>query len=424
MRGKKLFLWGIFSLFMLFMLTACSGETTSSEDSSSVRDEEAGNVAQGVTEDEILIGHIGPQTGPVAIYDIVRKGIDSYFKYVNENGGVNGRQLKLIAYDDQYQPAKTVQVAKRLVEEDQVFATVGNVCTPCNTAIKDYIVEQGIPMVFLGTGANQFFDPALPNYFGSDILNYRIEAQVFLDFAINKLDAKTIAISYQNDDYGKEGLEAVRAAISNYPGVEIVAEVAHLATDTEFSSQAQKLQEANPDAILQFSTPNPAANMKKAMHKIGLTEPAFIVSSVGANDNNLFELAGKDVWEGTYSGATFPMPEVVPDDEEMQLFVERFSNDYPNEPTAGFSQVGWAAAQVLVENIKRTGDELTWENFIESFYTFDNWDGSLYAGVSFSENNHYGLTSMFMTQAQNGIIQPITDTITFDPETREVQYNE
>ena len=140
------------------------------------------------------------------------------------------------------------------------------------------------------------------------------------------------------------------------------------------------------------------------MHKIGLTEPAFIVSSVGANDNNLFELAGKDVWEGTYSGATFPMPEVVPDDEEMQLFVERFSKDYPNEPTAGFS--------------------LTWENFIESFYTFDNWDGSLYAGVSFSENNHYGLTSMFMTQAQNGVIQPITETITFDPETKEVHYNE
>ncbi|WP_077214698.1 ABC transporter substrate-binding protein [Bacillus dakarensis] len=424
MKVKKLYLGFIITCIMALVLAACSGggeQSSSSEGNNEGSNESSTELAQGVSDDEILIGHLGPQTGPVAIYDLIRKGIDSHFKYVNENGGVNGRQLKLVAYDDQYQPAKTVQVAKRLVEEDKVFAMLGNVCTPCNTAAKDYYVDKGIPMILVSTGAKEFVNPPINNYFGSSIMNYRVEAKIFLDYAVNELGAKKIALAYQNDDYGKEGYEGVKEAIANYPDVEIVEEVTFIATDTEFSSQAQKLQQANPDAILNFSTPNPAANLKKAMHKIGFKDAAYIVSSVGANDNNLFNLAGEDVWEGTYTGATFPMPEIVPDDEEMQLFVERFSKDYPNDPTAGFSQVGWAAAQVFVEALKQTGDDLTWDNFLSSFNTFDNWQGSIYAGVTFSEDNHYGLTTMFMTQAQDGKIVPITDPKTFDPATGEVK---
>lgn len=426
MKNKKLYLGFIISCIMALVLAACSGggEPANSSNSSSEGDEGSSTsteLAQGVTDDEILIGHIGPQTGPVAIYDLIRKGIDSYFKYVNENGGVNGRQLKLAAYDDQYQPAKTVQVAKRLVEEDKVFAMLGNVCSPCNAATKDYYLDKGIPMVMFSTGAKQFVNPPLPNFMGSSLMNYRVEANIFLDYAVNELGAKTIALAYQNDDYGKEGYEGIKNIIKNYPGVEIVEEVTFLATDTEFSSQAQKLQDADPDAILNFSTPNPAANLKKSLYKIGFDDVAYIVSSVGANDNNLFNLAGKEVWEGTYTGATFPMPEIIPDDEEMKLFVERFSKDYPKDPTAGFSQVGWAAAQVMVEALKKTGDDLTWDNFLKTFYTFDNWDGSIYAGVTFSEENHYGLTTMFMAQAQDGKIVPITDPKTFDPATGEVK---
>lgn len=117
------------------------------------------------------------------------------------------------------------------------------------------------------------------------------------------------------------------------------------------------------------------------------------------------------------------MPEIVPDDKDMQLYVERFSKDFPNDPTAGISQWGWAAAQVFVEALKNTGEELTCENFLNSFNQFDHWDGSIYAGVTYSENNHYGLSTMFMTQAKDGKIMPISDTITFDPKTGKITYN-
>lgn len=421
MKFKTSFLALLVSLSMI--LAACSGEKSNSNSSSESSNDSSG-LAQGVTDDEILIGHLGPQTGPTAIYDLIRKGIESYFNYVNENGGVNGRQLKLVAYDDQYQPAKTVQLVKRLVEEDKVFAMTANVGTATSLAVKDYIDEKGIPVIFGGSGAKAFVDPPLPNQLGTDMLNYGVEAKVFLDFAVNKLGAKKIALAYQNDDFGKEGYGVLKEAIKNYPDVELVEEVNFLSSDTEFSSQAQKLKEAKPDTILNMATPAPAANLKKAMHKIGLMDVNYIVSSVGANDNNLFNLAGKDVWEGTYSGATYPMPEAAPDNEKIQLYVERFSKDFPNDPVGGVSQLGWGSAQVLVEGIKRAGDDLTWENFLKTFYTFDNWDGSIHAGVTFSEDNHYGLTSMFMTQAKDGIITPLDPQISFNPTNGEISYNE
>jgi branched-chain amino acid transport system substrate-binding protein len=411
------------SALIIFMLAACSGgaSTTSSSSTKANKEKTSTKLAQGVTDDEILIGHLGPQTGPIAVYDLVRKGIESYFNYINENGGVNGRKLKLVAYDDQYQPAKSVQLAKRLVEDDKVFAMVGNVGTAPNLAIKDYVVETGIPMVMTGTGNNVLTKSPIPNYMGSDVINNSIEVQILLDYAIEELGGKKLAISYQNDDYGKESLATIKEALKKYPGVEIVEEVSFVATDTEFSSQAQKIDQANPDTIMHFSSPGPAANLKKALYKIGFNKANFVVNSV-AGDSSLFELAGKDVWEGTYSGATIPLPDFAKDDEQMKIFVERYSKDYPNDNLEGSPMLGWAAASVLVEAIKRTGEDLTWENFLKTFYTFDNWQGSIYTSVSFGEGNHYGLNSMTVTQAKNGKIIPVSKTISFDPASGDIQY--
>ncbi len=423
---KKFFLF-MFVMALALLLTACNedegGANADTGDKDTGSAEASGN-AQGVTDDEILIGHLGPQTGPTAIYDLTRKGVDSYFKYVNENGGVNGRKLKLIAYDDQYQPAKAVQLAQRLVEEDKVFAMVGNVGSANTLAIKDYITDKGVPMVLTGVGLTTLYDPPIKNFMGSGIMNYRLEAEIYLDYAVNKLDAKTLAIAYQDDDLGKEGYQAVKNAIAKYPDAEIVEEVTFLPQDTEFSSQAQKLNKVNPDVVFYFGSPNPAANLKKAMYKIGLTEPAYIVAAVGGNDNNLFNLAGAAVWEGSYSSSIMPNAELFPDDEQVKIFIERFGKDYPKDPLAGFGQYGWGYAQVLVEAIERAGDDLSWDNFLETFYSFDKWEGSLYTSITLGEDNHYAVTSMFMTQATDGQIQPITGAITIDPATKEIEYED
>jgi len=380
----------------------------------------AEELAQGITDNEILVGHLGPQTGPVATYDKIRMGIESYFKYINENGGVHDRQLRLVAYDDQYQPGRTVQLTKRLVEEDQVFAMLANVCTPCNVATRARNERSGIPMIMTSSGSRQFVDPPIPNYMGSSVANYEFEARVLTDYAVNQLDAKRIAIAYQNDDYGSPLAEAAAEALKQFDDVELVQEVNFQSSDSDLSTQAQRVRQSNPDAIITFSVPAPAAQFKKALHNVGVTEPHFLVSSVGGDSETLFNLAGEDVWNGTISSAVIPKPDQG-SDESIDRYVERFSADFPDEPVSDWGQTGWATAEVFVEALKRT-DSLTWDSFLDTFYTFNNWQGSMYAGVTFSEDNHYGLTSMFITEARDGKIIPTSEPITFDPASGEITY--
>ncbi len=413
-KGLPAFLSG---LVIIFLLAACSGEKTSSTNTSGGNNQV--KLSQGVTKDEILIGHSAPQTGPVAMYDAFRKGMDTYFQYVNENGGVNGRKIKLIAYDDQYQPTKAAQNAKKLVEQDKVFAVLGNMCSACLLATKDYYTSKGIPIMMIGSGLKTFVDPAIKNWYGSTMMNYEVEPQIMLNYAVNKLGAKKIAIAYQNDDFGKAPYNKLKEIIKDYPGVEIVAEVNYLPADTEFTSQAKKLAEAKPDTVFNYGTMGPVVNLKKAMYKVGLDKPNYIVSSISGGDPKAFDLAGGNVWEGTYSGGVLLSFDDA-NNEKVKLFLDRFKKSYPKETALSIAENGWGSAQIMVEALKRTGKDLTWDNFLKSLNTFDNWNGSMFEGITFSEKNHYGITKQYVTQAKNGKIEKITDSISFNPETGKI----
>jgi branched-chain amino acid transport system substrate-binding protein len=234
-RNRFSYIGILFICVLLVALTAC-GDTQPAGSTSG--DGESPSLAQGVTDTEILVGHLGPQTGATAEYDKVRQGIQAYFDVVNENGGVFGRKLTLIAHDDRYQPSETVKGAKRLVEEEKVFAILYPIGTANVNAMKPYLEEKGIPVVGLGTGTNMFVEPPIRNFFGYQF-NYMIESRIYVDYAINQLGAKRITLVFQNDDFGKQGLEGAKKAVAEYPGVEVAAEIPFLATDQDFSSQAQ-----------------------------------------------------------------------------------------------------------------------------------------------------------------------------------------
>src|SRR5699024_8718208 len=284
--------------------------------------------------------------------------------------------------------------------------------------------KNNVMNVMASTGGNQFTSPPNDLYLGSSIANYRIETKVFYDFAVNELNAKRIALVYQNDDFGQEGFEATKEIRDNYDA-EIVIEVPVIASSDDFSTEAQKVKEADVDTVIMISTPNPAAKLKQEFHKIGLTDVNYIVSSVGGNDASLYDLAGEEVWEGTYSAGTIPMPDDPEfiDSEAMERYVDLFTDAYPNDNNSGFPQVGYAAAEVIVEILERAGENLTNETFREAAYTLDQWDGGIYAGVTFNEDNHYGLTSLFMTRAQGGKIEKISETIHFDPKSGDILYD-
>jgi branched-chain amino acid transport system substrate-binding protein len=419
MRKK---LTSIFILILTFtLLVACGSQETGNKATKGTSDSKAEKkLAQGVTDKEILVGHSGPQTGPVAEYDKVRKGVQAYFNYVNENGGVNGRKIKLIAYDDQYQPAKTLQGIQRLIEEDKVFSIIYPIGTANIAASLQLIQSSGIPVTGLGTGADKFVNPPIKNIFGGTF-NYVIEAKVFLDYAVNKLNAKTIAIAYQNDDFGKQGLNAVKENIGKYKGVSIVKEVPFLATDKEFSSQAQQLKNAKADVIIMNSTPAPAAALRKEMHKIGESDTPFIVSQTAGADKNQFNLAGPEAWEGTISSVPYVGYEES-DDPEVKKYVDQVTKDFGKETLGALSQGAWSTGMVYVEGLKRTGKDLTWDNFMKQMETLDNWDGSFNAGVTYTPKHRYGNTTLLLVQAKGGKLVPITKEIHYDPEKEEIIY--
>ncbi|WP_216829839.1 ABC transporter substrate-binding protein [Alkalihalobacterium elongatum] len=425
LKKKSLIL--LFSLIFVLLLVACQEPSSSpapadedqGEESQDQTQEESGekNYAQGVTDDEILIGAIGPQTGPVAEYDKVRQGLQAYINYVNDNGGVNGRTFKLIPYDDQYQPAKTVQAAQRLIEQDQVFAIAIPLGTANVGAIQDTLTNSGIPVTGIQTGADKFVNPPIKNIF-ADTLNYTVEAKILLDYAVNELGAKKIALAYQNDDFGMQGSGTIKEEIGKYDA-EIVKEVKFLASDSDLSSQAQHLANSDADVIFMVSTPMPAASLRIEMDKIGATDIPYIVTNTGGGDKNQFNIAGKDIWEGTISTSKFASLESLPEIEE---YYEYITKDFGEAAIGALSQQGWGHGQVLIETFKRAGDNLTWENFIAQMETFDNWDGSIYAEVTYTPEHRYGTTTLYIIQAKDGELVPVSEAIYYDPETKEIVY--
>ncbi|WP_078428231.1 ABC transporter substrate-binding protein [Alkalihalobacterium alkalinitrilicum] len=413
-----------FVLFFMLLLGACQEPSSSPAPSNEGQNENQNQeetdeaaYAQGITDDEILIGLTGPQTGPVAEYDKIRQGLQAYFNYINDNGGVNGRTFKLIAYDDQYQPAKTVQATQRLVEQDKVFAVSLPLGTANVGAVQELLVSTGIPVTGIQTGADKFVNPPIKNFFG-DTFNYVIEAKILLDYAVNELGAKKIAIAYQNDDFGLQGTGTIREEIENYDA-EIVREVTFLASDNDFSSQAQHLANSDADVIFMVSTPMPAASLRIEMNKIGASDIPYIVTNTGGGDENQFNIAGKDIWEGTISTSKYASLEGLPEIEE---YYEYITKDFGEAAIGALTQQSWAHGQVLVETFRRAGDNLTWENFIAQMESFDKWDGSLNAEVTYTPEHRYGITTLYIIQAQDGELVPVTGAIYYDPETKEINY--
>ncbi len=413
---KKKFSFLLTLLLAAVMLVACGGQSQTTGGSS----KNGQKLAQGITDTEIKVGLTGPQSGPVAEYDKIRKGVQAYINYINDNGGVNGRKIKLIAYDDQYQPAKALQSMQKLINQDKVFALLYPIGTANIGATLPLIEKSGIPVISLGTGAKKFVNPPIKNIFGGTF-NYEVESKIFLDYAVNKLHAKKIAIAYQNDDFGKQGLEAAHDSIGQYNGVSIIKEVPFLATDKEFSAQAKQLKEAQPDVIIMNSTPAPAAGLRKELYKIGASKIPFIVSMTGGDDVNQFNLAGKEAWTGVISSADLLHYDQL-SDSKVEKYKEYVTKDYGKDALGPLSQKAWSAGQIFVEGLNRAGDDLTWDNYINKLNTFDNWTESFYTSINYSPEHHYGNTTLYMTEAKDGKIEPISKKIYYDAEKNEIIY--
>jgi branched-chain amino acid transport system substrate-binding protein len=321
--------------------------------------------APGITDTEIKIGNIMPYSGAASAYGVIGQTEAAYFKMINEQGGINGRKINFISYDDGYSPPKTVEQARKLVESDNVAIVFNPLGTPPNTAIQKYLNEKKVPQLFVATGATKWDDPkGFPWTMGWQP-NYQAEGTIYAHYILkNKPDAK-IAILQQNDDYGKDYLKGFLDGLGGKlkPVIHLTYEV----TDPTIDSQMARLQASGADTFFNITTPKFAAMAIKKAAELNW-KPMHFLNNVSASVGSVLKPAGFDNAQGIISTGylkdpTDPQWKTDAGYMKWEAFVDK---NMPGANKIDASIVyGYTVAQGLVHVLKSCGDNLTRENIMK-----------------------------------------------------------
>ncbi len=326
---------------------------------------------QGVTNTEIHIGQWGPQTGPAAPWGSVARGTEAYFKMINAQGGIHGRKLIHHMFDDGYNPAKTKAGVKELQEGTGMFAWVSGVGTAPGLSVVDYLMERKIPWVGPSAGSIHWIEPPRKYLFAVYPL-YFIEAKALCRYAVEKLGKKRVAVAYQNDDYGKNGLEGAAEALEKM-GLKLVAQIPVEKSDTDMKPHVMKLKKAKADVVLLWVTPVHAIRIvgtSKAMK----FAPQWMSTSTCSDFPFMYKIS-KGLWEGVIAATFGELPDS--DNPLLQKYKKDAYGKYAakGERWGLFYYAGILFAEPLVEGIKRCGRFLTRERLVKEMEGIKNFKG-------------------------------------------------
>ena len=338
----------------------------------------------GATDTEITIGNIVPYSGPASAYGIIGRTEAAYFKKINEAGGINGRKIKFVSYDDAYSPPKTVEQARKLVERDEVLLIFSSVGTPTNSAVQKYMNSKKVPQLFVATGATKWNDPKNLPWTMGWAPSYQSETQIYAKYILkNKPDAK-VGILYQNDDYGKDYLKGFKDGLGAKAASMIVLEESYEVSEPTIDSHIVKLKASGADVFINITTPKFAAQAIKKNAEIGWT-PLHFLNSVSSSIGSVMKPAGFENAQGIIS-SNYLKDTSDPEwknDPGMQAFDEFLAKYYPEANRIdGFVMYGYTVAQGLVHVLKASGDNLTRENIMKQAASIKNLElGSLLPGI-------------------------------------------
>jgi branched-chain amino acid transport system substrate-binding protein len=321
----------------------------------------------GATDTEIKIGNIMPYSGPASSYSVIGRTEDAYFKKINAEGGINGRKINFISYDDGYTPPKTVEQARKLVESDEVLFIFNSLGTPPNSAIQKYMNSKMVPQLFVATGATKWNDPKdFPWTMGWQP-NYQSEARIYAKYILkNKPNAK-IAVLYQNDDYGKDYLKGFKEGLGAKAASMIVAEESYETTEPTIDSHIVSLKASGADVFFNASIPKFAAQAIKKVSEIEW-KPLHFLNNVSASIGATIKPAGFDRSQGIISSAYIkdPTDPQWKDDPGMKRFNAFLDKYYPEANRTDANIIyGYTVAQTMVHVLKACGNDLTRANVMK-----------------------------------------------------------
>lgn len=338
----------------------------------------------GATDKEIKIGGISPYSGPASAYGAIGKAIDAYFKKVNAEGGINGRQVRFISLDDGYNPARTVEQTRKLVEQEEVLLLFNTLGTPPNTAIHKYMNQKKVPQLFVATGATLWGDPKNFPWTMGWQPNYQAEARIYAQHILETKPNAKIGILMQNDDYGRDYLKGFLDGLGDKAKSMIVKQVTYEVTDPTVDSQMVELKGSGADTFFNITTPKFAAQAIKKAAEIGW-KPTHYLNSVSNAAGAVMQTAGAEAGIGVISAfylkdPTDPQWQNSQEYKDWLAWMQKYYTG--GDLKDNLNVFGYTVAQTLVEVLKKAGDNLTRENVMKQAASLDITLPMLLPGVN------------------------------------------
>ncbi|MBB4369837.1 branched-chain amino acid transport system substrate-binding protein [Bradyrhizobium sp. cir1] len=321
----------------------------------------------GASDTEIKIGNIMPYSGPASAYGVIGKTEEAYFRKINAEGGINGRKINFISYDDAYSPPKTVEQARKLVESDEALLIFQSLGTPPNTAIQKYMNSKKVPQLFVATGATKWDDPKNFPWTMGWQPNYQTEARIYAKYILKEKPNAKIAILYQNDDYGKDYVKGLKDGLGAKAESMIVVEESYEVAQPTIDSSIVKLKSTDADVFFNVTTPKFAAQSIKKMHEIGW-KPMHFLNNVSVSIGSVMKPAGFEASQGIISSNYYkdPTDPQWKDDPAMKAWNAFLDKYYPEaNRTDSAVMYGYIVAQALEHVLKACGDDLTRANVMK-----------------------------------------------------------
>jgi branched-chain amino acid transport system substrate-binding protein len=321
----------------------------------------------GATDTAIKIGNIMPYSGPASSYSVIGKTEAAYFNKINDEGGINGRKIDFISYDDGYSPPKTVEQARKLVESDEVLFIFNSLGTPPNSAIHKYMNQKKVPQLFVATGATKWNDPREFPWTMGFQPNYQSEGQIYAKYILKNMPNAKIGVLYQNDDYGKDYVKGLKDGLGAKAASMIVAEESYETTEPTIDSHIVNLKASGADLFFNVAIPKFAAQAIKKAAEIGW-KPTQFLNNVSSSISSTIKPAGVENSQGIISSAfikdpTDPQWKDDPGIKAWNAFLDKY---YPEANRADANVIyGYAVAQTMVQVLKQCGDNLTRDNIMK-----------------------------------------------------------
>jgi branched-chain amino acid transport system substrate-binding protein len=352
----------------------------------------------GASDTEIKIGHTNPYSGNASSYGVIGKTHEAFFRMINENGGINGRKITFITYDDGYSPPKTVEMARKLVEEDKVLFLFNTLGTPPNTAIHKYMNQKKVPQLLVATGASKWGNPKEYPWTMGFQPDYATEGAIYAKHILANVKDPKIAVLMQNDDYGKDYFNGFKAGLGKDNEKLIVQLATYEATDPTIDSQMIQLKNSGANVFFNITIPKFAAQAIKKAAEIGW-KPAHYLNNVSASVGATMKPAGLENGQGIITALylkdiTDPQWEKSPDFIGWRAFLAKYMPGADLKD--GNHAYAYAVAQTMVQVLKQCGDDLTRENVMRQAANLKNFEAPLLlpgVKINTSPTNYYPIQS-------------------------------